>query len=101
MFKRSKLENKLIKYSLKFCGAKLHNVQSKTKNYLMKRYLFACKYYEYKKNVDWNSRENELVEVQINIGQKNIHGSYCASSGGKDSAYAHELKFKHNMNPLL
>ncbi len=62
----------------------------------------ACHYVEYKKNIDWKSREDELIELLDKHRSKD--GSFdCVvpSSGGKDSAYvAHELKDKYGMHPL-
>ncbi|WP_295234450.1 N-acetyl sugar amidotransferase [Sediminibacterium sp.] len=62
----------------------------------------ACRTAEIKDNINWNMREEELVEL-LNKHRKN-DGSYdclVPGSGGKDSAYqAHILKYKYGMNPL-
>ena len=62
----------------------------------------GCKNLEYKKNIDWEKRESELVAL-LDKHRKN-DGSFdviVPSSGGKDSGYvAHQLKYKYNMNPL-
>ena len=62
----------------------------------------ACRFAEYKKTIDWQQRDNELVKL-CNRFRKN-DGSYdviVPSSGGKDSAsVAHKLKYKYGMNPL-
>ena len=63
----------------------------------------ACKWSKIKKNeIDWETREKELVKLLDSHRSKN--GSYdvvVPSSGGKDSQYvAHVLKKKYNMNPL-
>ena len=61
-----------------------------------------CEYFEYKKTIDWNEREKELIDLCNKYRKKD--GSFdCVvpSSGGKDSAWvAHELKVKYNMHPL-
>ena len=57
---------------------------------------------EYKEKIDWNKREEDLLEL-LDKHRKN-DGNWdviVPSSGGKDSAYvAHQLKYKYNMNPL-
>ena len=62
----------------------------------------ACRYFEYKKKIDFKEREEELKKLLDKHRSKN--GTYdCVvpSSGGKDSAYvAHELKYKYGMHPL-
>jgi len=62
----------------------------------------ACRYFEYKKKIDWEEREKELQKLLDNY-RSNNHTYDCVipSSGGKDSAYvAHELKVKYGMHPL-
>ena len=63
----------------------------------------ACRYAEIKdKKIDWQRREEELVELCKRHRSKD--GSYdCVvpGSGGKDSSFtAHILKDKYGMNPL-
>lgn len=63
----------------------------------------ACLYAEFKKKeIDWQKREEELIEL-CNRYRKN-NGEYdviVPSSGGKDSAFvAYQLKYKYGMNPL-
>lgn len=63
----------------------------------------ACRFAESKtKNIDWQQREQELIEV-CNRYRK-YDGSYdclVPGSGGKDSFYAaHTLKYKYGMHPL-
>lgn len=63
----------------------------------------ACLYAEFKKKeIDWQARDKELVEL-CNRYRKN-NGEYdviVPSSGGKDSAFvAYQLKYKYGMNPL-
>ncbi|MAS82499.1 MAG: LPS biosynthesis protein PseA [Legionellales bacterium] len=62
----------------------------------------ACKVAEVKKEVNWESREEELKELcdryRRNDGQ---YDCLVPGSGGKDSFYAaHKLKYKYGMNPL-
>ncbi len=62
----------------------------------------ACRYFEYKKNIDFKKREKELIKILDKHRSKNSNfDCIVPSSGGKDSAYvAHELKHKYGMNPL-
>tara|TARA_Y100000389_G_C17400688_1_gene485151 strand:- start:122 stop:1282 length:1161 start_codon:yes stop_codon:yes gene_type:complete len=62
----------------------------------------ACRYFEYKKTIDFKQRENELIEL-CNKYRSSDHSYDCVvpSSGGKDSAtVAHQLKHIYGMNPL-
>jgi N-acetyl sugar amidotransferase len=62
----------------------------------------ACQWMEEKKNVDWNKRESELIELLKK--NKSTSGNFdciVPVSGGKDGSYvAYMLKHKYNMNPL-
>lgn len=62
----------------------------------------ACRANEQKNSINWEKREEELVELLDKYRSKD--GSYdCVvpGSGGKDSAYqAHILKTKYGMHPL-
>ena len=62
----------------------------------------GCLFYEKKKNINWEEREKELVEI-LNRYRKS-DGSYdvlVPGSGGKDSVFvSHILKNKYKMNPL-
>ena len=62
----------------------------------------ACRTAEQKDKIDWNKREDELI--QLLESHRSRDGSYdclVPGSGGKDSAYqAHVLKYKYGMNPL-
>lgn len=77
-------------------GAKYLNIDKKT------GICDACKFNEIKKNIDWDERENKLLQLLDKHRSKN--GDYdciVPGSGGKDSAYAaHILKYKYDMNPL-
>jgi len=62
----------------------------------------ACRYLEKKKNINWDEREKELIEL-CDKHRKNDGNFDCIvpGSGGKDSVIAaHILKYKYNMNPL-
>jgi len=62
----------------------------------------ACHVAESKKNINWDDREKELIEL-CNRFRKNDGSFDCIlpGSGGKDSFYAsHILKYKYGMNPL-
>lgn len=62
----------------------------------------ACRTAEIKEKIDWNKREQELL--QLLDKHRSNDGSYdclVPGSGGKDSAFqAHVLKYKYGMNPL-
>jgi len=62
----------------------------------------ACRNAENKKNIDWDLREKELVDLCDKFRKDD--GTYdclVPGSGGKDSFYAsHVLKYKYGMNPL-
>jgi len=62
----------------------------------------ACRYAEYKRTVDWNTREKELKELCDRYRKHD--GSYdviVPGSGGKDSSYvAHQLQAEYGMHPL-
>ena len=62
----------------------------------------ACRVAEQKQTIDWQAREEQLLELLSQYRSKD--GSYdclVPGSGGKDSAYqAHVLKYKYGMNPL-
>jgi len=62
----------------------------------------ACRVTKKKKNIDWNERERELIELCDR--HRSSDGSYdclIPGSGGKDSFYqSHILKYRYGMNPL-
>ena len=64
---------------------------------------FACENKDYKNNINWKSREEELKKL---LDKHRSRGKswdvIVPSSGGKDSCFvAHQLKYKYGMNPLL
>lgn len=62
----------------------------------------ACLWAEEKKNLNWESRESELLKTLDKYRSKN-GGFDCIvpCSGGKDGSYvAYNLKHKYGMNPL-
>ena len=62
----------------------------------------ACRYHDVKEEIDWQSREEELLALLDK--HRRTDGAYdciVPGSGGKDSVYAaHLLKYKYGMNPL-
>ena len=62
----------------------------------------ACRYFEFKKTIDWKAREKELADLCDRFRKKD--GTYdviVPGSGGKDSFFvSHLLKEKYKMNPL-
>lgn len=81
-----------------------HNIKSKkdTINFDQDGVCDACRMADVKKEIDWKSREEELLKLLDKYRSKD--GSYdclVPGSGGKDSAYqSHILKTKYGMNPL-
>ncbi len=63
----------------------------------------ACRWSEKKKNIDWETRHQELVKLCDKFRRSD--GRYdvlVPGSGGKDSVRAaYEMKYMYNMNPLL
>lgn len=78
------------------------NTQKKTLAFDSEGICDACRANEQKSKIDWNKREEELIQLLDKYRSKD--GSYdciVPGSGGKDSAYqAHILKYKYGMNPL-
>jgi N-acetyl sugar amidotransferase len=78
------------------------NTVKKTMNFDEHGVCDACRANEQKESINWDKREQELIELLDKYRSKD--GSYdciVPGSGGKDSAYqAHILKFKYGMNPL-
>lgn len=62
----------------------------------------ACRFAEKKESIDWQEREEKLLELLAR--HRRTDGGYdciVPGSGGKDSVYAsHILKYKYGMNPL-
>ena len=81
-----------------------HNINTKKKTLVFDEegICDACRANEQKNLIDWNKREEELIQLLDKYRSKD--GSYdciVPGSGGKDSAYqAHILKYKYAMNPL-
>jgi N-acetyl sugar amidotransferase len=62
----------------------------------------ACRYADRKEEIDWETRERELVKLlDQHRRQDGYYDCIVPGSGGKDSAYAaHILKYKYGMHPL-
>lgn len=81
-----------------------HTIESKkqTMNFDENGICDACRANDQKNSIDWDKREQELLQLLDKHRSKD--GSYdciVPGSGGKDSAYqAHILKYKYGMNPL-
>ena len=61
----------------------------------------ACNFSFKKQEIDWNKKENELIDLCDRYRDKNNYDCLIPGSGGKDSFYAaHLLKYKYGMNPL-
>lgn len=99
--KRCVISNQRPSSSIEF----LHKVGSKkaTINFDSDGICDACRYAEIKKReVDWEARERELVELCERYRSRNAsYDCLVPGSGGKDSVYAsHILKTKYGMHPL-
>ena len=61
----------------------------------------ACRFAQEKEEIDWKTRESELVKLLEKHRKNSGYDVIVPGSGGKDSAYtAHILKYKYGMNPL-
>lgn len=62
----------------------------------------ACHYADYKKSINWEEREEKLLELLARYRRSDgRHDCIVPGSGGKDSIFvAHLLKTKYDMNPL-
>lgn len=62
----------------------------------------ACQFAEMKLNIDWNAREEQLIELlDQHRREDGYYDCIVPGSGGKDSIYAsHILKYKYGMHPL-
>lgn len=62
----------------------------------------ACRHAEKKEKIDWNKRENELLQLLDKYRRNDgYYDCIVPGSGGKDSAYqSHILKYKYGMHPL-
>ena len=104
-FKRGSMERQILDLpvEVKFCKKCVMSNQRPRILFDESGVCSACRNTEsYKNRIDWEQREQELIEL-LNKHRKN-DGSFdvvVPSSGGKDSAFvAHQLKYKYNMNPL-
>lgn len=62
----------------------------------------ACHTRDWKDRVNWQDRENQLIELcNKHRSKSGTYDCLVPGSGGKDSFYqAHVLKYKYGMNPL-
>lgn len=62
----------------------------------------ACRHADQKEKIDWQRREEELLQLLDKHRSKSGHfDCVVPGSGGKDSAYqSHVLKYKYGMHPL-
>jgi N-acetyl sugar amidotransferase len=61
----------------------------------------ACKYYEYRENIDWNKRREEFEKLINKYKRKDYYDCLVPSSGGKDSTYQVLKMLEYNMRPLV
>ena len=63
----------------------------------------ACKFAEFKKQINWDNREKELLKLcdKFRSKKNNQYDCIVPGSGGKDSRFtSYILKYKYGMNPL-
>ncbi len=62
----------------------------------------ACRFYEYKKTINWDDRKKQLEELCERFRSKDGEWDVLVpGSGGKDSIFvSHILKYEYGMNPL-
>lgn len=81
-----------------------HTLESKkvTMNIDSEGVCDACRQAEIKEKIDWNQREEELLELLAKYRRNDgYYDCIVPGSGGKDSAFAsHVLQEKYKMNPL-
>lgn len=63
----------------------------------------ACRYYDFKKEINWSRRENEFQKLLNRYRDKGKqYDVIIPGSGGKDSYFlSHLLKTKYDMRPLI
>lgn len=101
-----KNKNVIKKYNLptdvKFCKQCTISNQRPRITFDSRGVCSACQYSVFKKTLNWNEREKELMDLCDR--HRRTDGSYdviVPVSGGKDGCFvAHELKYKYGMNPL-
>ncbi|MBU2494637.1 MAG: N-acetyl sugar amidotransferase [Bacteroidetes bacterium] len=81
-----------------------HTINSKkvTLNFDEEGICDACRNAEIKEKIDWEEREERLLELLDKYRRNDgYYDCLVPGSGGKDSAFqAHVLKYKYGMNPL-
>ncbi len=102
MEKRNLLKMYNLPEQVKFCKRCTISNQRPRISFDKNDICSACNFSDFKKKVDWDKREKELMEL-CDLHRKN-DGSYdviVPVSGGKDGGFvAHQLKYKYGMNPL-
>jgi N-acetyl sugar amidotransferase len=101
-----KKHNVVKKYGLplevKFCKRCVMSNQRPRITFDDRGICSACNFSDFKKTLDWNEREKELIDLCNKYRKEN--GDYdviVPCSGGKDGSFvAHQLKHVYGMNPL-
>lgn len=89
---------------MKFCKNCLYPDTKPGLNFDKDGICSACKNYELKSNIDWNSRKSQLLEIIEKYRNKDGSKYDCIIpvSGGKDSHFqAHMMKNEFGLRPLL
>jgi len=102
MVKKDQLERYNLPREIKFCKKCTISNHRPRITFDENGVCSACNYAEFKKKVNWQEREKELVELCNRFRRSDgSHDVIVPASGGKDSSYvAHILKHKYGMNPL-
>ena len=102
--RQSKLEQQvdLVPKEVKWCKKCLISNQRPRIIFDKNGVCSACKHSEYKNQINWKKRNDELMRLLDKYRNNNGYWDVIVpSSGGKDSGYvAHQLKYKYGMNPL-
>ena len=103
-FKKSNLEKQINKIPKKVLWCKKCLISNQRPRIIFdkKGVCSACKHSEYKNQINWKKRNDELMRLLDKYRNNNGYWDVIVpSSGGKDSGYvAHQLKYKYGMNPL-
>ena len=105
MFKRGGLERQVTKLPKEVVWCKRCVVSNQRPRVIFNEdsICSGCLNADYKNNdVDWDKREEELLELlEEHRSKKGLWDVIVPSSGGKDSVFvSHQLKYKYDMNPL-
>ena len=104
-FKRGNLEKQILEIpkEVKWCNKCVISNQRPRIVFDDKGVCSACNNMVYKEQINWEKREQKLLNLlDKHRSQDGSWDVLVPSSGGKDSGFvAHKLKYEYGMNPLL